>query len=329
MTDRAPALVSAAASQRAEARADRNWALADRLKGEIEAAGWRVVDQGPDYRLEQLPVDVELGGEIRYGRSDAVPSRLDAPATGVATVVLVATPNPAESRRAVDFLIAKMPDGVDVVVVADGLPDRALEGVRASDLAAQAAGPTFELVRTSAALGRAAALNIGIRRARGAVVVAIDPRVIPTGDVIGPLVAALEDQTVAIAGAVGLASADLRHFRAMAAPTHGPIDAAAISATLLAFRRADAAERGPLDEGFRSPAYLDAWWSLVLRDEGEGARPRRALAIPGLPLDVAQALASALPPDAADRLAKRNAYRLLDRFRARLDLAVPDSPPGA
>ena len=47
----------------------------------------------------------------------------------------------------------------------------------------------------------------------------------------------------------------------------------------MAFRRADAAARGPLDERFRFYRNLDIWWSLVLRDEGEGSPPRRAVAV--------------------------------------------------
>ena len=328
MTDPIPAPVAAAARRRSEARADRDWATADRLKAEIEAAGWRVIDDGPDYRLEQRPVDVEVGGEIRYGRSGAVPSRLGDPPTGLATVVLVAKPDPGVTRRAVDALAATLLDGVDVVVVADGLPDRALVGVRASDLAARTIGPPFELVRTSAELGHAAALNIGIRRARAGIVVVIDATAVPTVDVVGALVVALDDPAVAIAGAIGLASADLRHFDQVSAPPGRAIEAVAIDARVMAFRRADAAARGPLDEGFRSPAFLDAWWSLVLRDEGVGARPRRAIVVPGLALP-GQSRTGPRADREQDRRSKRNAYRLLDRFRTRLDLAVADSPPGA
>ena len=57
-------------------------------RAEIENAGWRVVDSGTGFRLEPANApDIEVGGEIRYGRSEAVPSRLDEPATGLATVL--------------------------------------------------------------------------------------------------------------------------------------------------------------------------------------------------------------------------------------------------
>ena len=67
----------------------------------------------------------------------------------------------------------------------------------------------------------------------------MDSSVEPTGDVVSPLVAALDDRDVAVAGAFGLRSADLRRFEEVSAG-----DAAAIEGYLLAFRRADAVRGG-------------------------------------------------------------------------------------
>ena len=44
---RIPDDVLTAAHERSKARAERDWATADRLRSEIEAAGWTVVDRGP------------------------------------------------------------------------------------------------------------------------------------------------------------------------------------------------------------------------------------------------------------------------------------------
>ncbi|HXG27005.1 MAG TPA: glycosyltransferase [Candidatus Binatia bacterium] len=309
-----PPEVEAAARERSAARSARDWATADRLRGEIEAAGWKVVDAGTAYRLEPAhPPDVEVEGEIRYGRSDAVPSRLHEPATGLACVVVVASPDRATTEAALAGLRAGARAGTDVVVVADGLPDEAVDGLAG---AAGAGWPT-ELIRTSAPLGHAAALNAGIRRARAEVVVVLDPSIVLTGDVVGPLVEALADATVAIAGPFGLRSSNLRQFEEA---LEG--DAVAIQGYLQAFRRSDYVARGPLDEGFRFYRNLDIWWSLVLRDEGEGEPPRRAVVVPGLPLERGEPAAWMATPEAVrDRLSKRNFYRILDRFRTRLDLA--------
>jgi cysteinyl-tRNA synthetase len=317
-----PAEVGDAARRRSEARAARDWETADRLRDEIEAAGWRVVDAGSAYRLELAsPPDVEVGGEIRYGRSDAVPSRLGEPATGLATVIIVATPVPAETLAVLEALLPSIPDATDVVIVADGLSNAEIAGLPAvttgEDSQTGSATTPIELVRTSEHLGQAAAINIGIRRSRAPVIIVLDPSVLPTGDVVTPLVRALDDPEVAIAGPVGLRSENLRQFEDALGP-----DAVAIQGYLMAFRRADAAERGPLDEGFRFYRNLDIWWSLVLRDEGEGTSPRRALVVPGLPIERGEPRAwGTTAPAARDRLSKRNFYRVLDRFRERLDLA--------
>jgi glycosyltransferase involved in cell wall biosynthesis len=176
----------------------------------------------------------------------------------------------------------------------------------------------MEVVRTSARLGWGAALNIGLRRASGEVVVVMDTSVEPTGDVLTPLAAALADPSVAVAGAFGLRSADIRKFEEV---TSG--EAAAIEAYLLAVRRADAAAAGPLDEAFRFYRNLDIWWSLVLRDRGDGVPPRRALVVEGMPIVRHEHRGwTALRPEERDRLSKRNFYRVLDRFRDRADLAV-------
>jgi cysteinyl-tRNA synthetase len=320
-----PQPVLDAAHARAAARAARDWPEADRLRAEIEAAGWRIADRGTNFRLEPLhPPDVADEAGVRYGRSEAVPSRLDLPSTCKATVVLVATDQPDDLDRAIAALRRTVPGGTQLVIVADA-PDPAQAGrlpdpIPAGGEGPGGEGPNVEVVRTSARLGWAAALNIGLRRAAGEIVVVMDTSVEPTGDVITPLAAALaDDEDVALAGPFGLRSADLRRFEEV---TDG--GAAAIEGYLLAVRRADAAAAGPLDEGFRFYRNLDIWWSLVLRDRGAGTPPGRVAIVSGLPLVRHEHRGWTSVPEAErDRLSKRNFYRFLDRFRDRGDLAVP------
>ena len=322
-----PQPVLDAAHARSAARAAREWATADRLRDEIEAAGWRVVDRGTDFRLEPLhPPDLSDEAGVRYGRSEAVPSRLDEPSTCRATVVLIATDQPDDLDRALAALGRTVPAGTQLVVVADA-PDAAQADRLPVPAPSGDAGPEaeveakveIEVVRTSARVGWAAALNIGLRRAAGEIVVVMDTSIEPTGDVVTPLVAVLADPEVAVVGAFGLRSADLRKFEEVADG-----DAAAIEGYLLAVRRADAAAAGPLDEGFRFYRNLDIWWSLVLRDRGAGTPPGRAAIVSGLPLVRHEHRGwTSVPETELDRLSKRNFYRFLDRFRDRLDLAVP------
>jgi cysteinyl-tRNA synthetase len=123
--------------------------------------------------------------------------------------------------------------------------------------------------------------------------------------------------SVAVAGGWGIVSSDLRHFEDAPA---GDVDA--IEGYLLAFRRADYPARGPFDERFRFYRNLDIWWSLVLRDEGAGTPPRRAVSI-GLPAVRHEHRGwTSLPDDERDRQSKRNFYRIIDRFGSRRDLLV-------
>jgi hypothetical protein len=316
----APPDIRDAAERRAAARRDRDWATADALRGRIEAAGWRVVDDGPSYRLERAhPADVDGATGVRFGRSASVPSRLDEAPVGPATVVVVAGRPADETVRCVRSILAHAPAGTSAVVVADALDDADVAVLR--DL-----GPMAEIVWTAAPLGFGAAVNIGLRRASGVIAILADPSIEASGDVVGPLGVALADDGVAVAGPYGLVSRDLRTYEEVTAG-----EVAAVQGYLVAFRRSDVAARGPLDEHFRFYRNLDIWWSLVLRDEGGERAPRRAVAIPHLPVLRHEHRGWTSVPEAERaRLSKRNFYRIIDRFGHRRDLVVPgDAGPGS
>jgi cysteinyl-tRNA synthetase len=325
-TDDVPAEIRDLADRRATARRARDWAAADALRDELLAAGWKVVDSGTLYDLERAaPPDVAEGHVVRYGSSASVPSRLEDEPVGLATVVLLATDWPEDLARALRALVEHSPDGTQLVVVAnDPSADQAaaLEGLDAADPGAP--GIATEVVLTSARLGTAAALNAGIRRAAAPVVILLDASVEPGGDVVTPLVDALEDPAVAVAGPFGIVSDDLRRFRAA---DEGATDVDAIDGDALAFRRADYVERGPLDEHFAFYPSLDTWWSFVLRDQPEDADeetpPRRAVRVAGMPVTRHEDRRATSPDEAErDRLTRKNRYRFLKRFATRRDLLV-------
>jgi cysteinyl-tRNA synthetase len=315
---RIPAEVLSAAHARATAREARDWAEADRLRAEIEAAGWKIVDRGTDFALTPMaPPDVAETSRTRYGASRNVPSRLDEAPTGLAAIVLVATDWPDDLSRALDGLRRGSPAGTSVVIVADGPSDDQATVLETSESEPQSDVPV-EVVWTSERLGHGAALNVGLRRVSASIAILLDTSVEPTGDFVTPLVRALDDQTVAVAGGWGIVSEDLRTFDDAPA---GDVDA--IEGYCQAFRRADYDERGPIDERFRFYRNLDIWWSLVLRDNGHGQPARRAVSIDDLPLVRHDHRGySSLPEDERDRLSKRNFYRIIDRFGSRRDLLV-------
>jgi GT2 family glycosyltransferase len=322
MRRRIPDEVLEAAHARSRAREARDWAEADRLRAAIEAAGWKIADRGTDFALTPAhPPDVVEDERVRFGASGSVPSRLDEAPVGVASVVLLATDFPDDVARAIAGLREHAPDGTQIVIVGDDpSPEQAaeLEAIEARDPGEPGIG--IEIVWTSARLGQAAALNAAIRRAAAPVVIVLDSSVEPTGDVVSPLVRALDDESVAVAGGWGIVSADLRTFEE--APP-GAVDA--IEGYALAFRRSDYIEHGPLDERFRFYRNLDVWWSLVLRDAGEGVAPRRALSVELPAVRHEHRGWTSLPAEERDRLSKRNFYRIIDRFGSRRDLSTVGS----
>ncbi len=328
-----PPEIVACAEERAEARARRDWPRADALKATIEAAGWKVEDAGRGWSLfPAVPPDVVVDGSTRYGAARSVPSVLGDPPDAAATVAIVAEGDQEAFVRLVRSLRAHAPAGTHVVVAGND-PGPAWDAPLAAAAAAPSigdGGPGIEVVRTAEALGAAAAANVGMRRARGAIVVLAATAVELTGDAISPLVAALADPGVAVAGAFGTAATELPHLAETAAADPDAIDGA-----WLAFRRDDYERLGPLDERFVVPRFLDAWWSLALRaGDDPDAPPRRAVRL-DLPVVrheedpvAGQARGTGEPSRTEarrDRLARRNGYRLLDRFGDRSDLLAARS----
>jgi Glycosyl transferase family 2 len=279
-----PAEITHLVRERTEARNRRDWARADVLKAEIEAAGWRVTDRGNRTSVSPAtPASVAIDGEMRFGAASAVPSLLDAPVAYAWTVLVPASEQPDRVSSLLAGLRDFAPAGTQVVIVANDPSDAQVAALApgAPDMAPIAA-ISPEVLRTSARLGYTAALNIGLRRAAGELVLVADGTARPTGDALGPLAAALAEGDVAAAGGFGLYSdRDSAVMRpnalrrdpspdAAADPASAPI---ALEGAWLAFRRSDYIDLGPLEERFVTPAWLDVWWTLRLR---AGAEPEGA-----------------------------------------------------
>jgi len=163
-------------------------------------------------------------------------------------------------------------------------------------------------------LGFAAAVNSGIEAAAGDVIVVYDPGVELKGDVVSPLVDALRDPAVVVAGPFGLrGKGTLKEFEESAGP-----EVDAIEGYCMAFRRADALAVNGFDTRFRFYRMADVELSFRLRDRGG-----KAIVVPGLPLERHEhRLWESTEPAERERLSKRNTYRFLDRWRDREDLLV-------
>ena len=300
MTD-VPDEVRALAAERDERRRAKDFATADALRAEILDLGFSVIDgpEGPSFE----PV---VRTEPDRLRAHDVESLLGRPPTCDVSVHWVVEGWPEDVARALAGF-------------------RALEGERdvryvVADLTQtdpSVYGAEVEVLELEPGTGWGAAMNAGLRRSRGRVVLVMDGSVEPTGDVFGPLEAALEDPTVGVCGPFGISTTDLREFH----DSPGP-DVDAIEGYLMAFRRDVIRDVGLFDEKFRWYRTADIECSFRIKETG-----LRALRVDAPVAKHEHRMYHSTPPAERDRLSKRNYYRFLERFRDRFDLLV--EPPAA
>lgn len=287
--------------RRSDARAERDWARADALRDELAAMGWEVQDTvGGSNARPILAADSD---------TDAGPDLLDEPAAVPLSVVAVAEDHGDDLARLLRGLSAQPPPGDWELVVVANAPSFDLDAVGADGV--PPVSP--RVVHSPDRLGWADARTLGLRAARGAVILLLDTSVEPTGDIASPILAAFDDPSVGLAGGWGLRSRDGRQF-AEAPP--GEVDA--LEAYCLAVRREALRAVGGFDRRFRFYRNADLDFSFAVRDAGW-----RALATEPLPLVRHEHRGwTALPAEERERLSRRNFYRFLDRWRDRRDLLL-------
>ena len=174
-----------------------------------------------------------------------------------------------------------------------------------------------EVLRLDTGTGWAEARNAALERSLGRVVIVMDGSLEPTGDILGPLTSALDDQRVGLCGPFGLVTSDLRDFHSSPGPA---VDA--VEGYLMAFRRETIAATDLFDPGFRFYRTADVELSFRIRSMG-----LRAVVVP-LPVERHEhRMWEATPEAERERLSRRNHFRFLDRWRERTDL-VTGVPPG-
>jgi GT2 family glycosyltransferase len=299
---RPPAAVASLLAERAAARAERDWATADALRDRIRELGWDPVDGPSGWTARPwLPV---------APREDLA-SRLDEPADRPASVVLVVDDHPDDLARFLASLVRHpLPAGTELIVVANA-PSGEIDG------ALQAGAPGATVLRSEVRLGWADAANLGMRRATGAVIILVDTSLEAEGEWLSPLLAALEDDTVGIAGGWGVQSGDARHFTE-AQP--GEVDA--IEGYCLAVRREALRSAGGFDHRYRWYRNADLDLSFAVRAAGW-----RAMQTDPLPLARHEHRGwHDLPVEERERRSKRNFYRFLKHWGDRPDLLLSPEP---
>jgi Glycosyltransferase like family 2 len=295
--------VRSLATQRARAREAREFAAADALRDRIADAGWAIVDApGGGWQLRPIPVP----GPPERVTPDLVPSLLGEPATHDVSFHWVVQGWPDDVDRAWASLRSLSARGSTQAVVAD-----------IAGSGTDRWGDDVEVLPLAEGTGWAAAMNAGLRRSRAAIAIVLDGSVEASGDVVGPIRAALADPATGVCGPFGIATTDLRTFE----PTAGP-EADAIEGYLMALRRDVLVDVGGFDERFRWYRSADIELSFRIKDRG-----LRAVVVDVPVVRHEHRSWEAASPEERDRWSRRNYYRFLDRWRDRFDLTVAGRPP--
>jgi GT2 family glycosyltransferase len=273
--------------ERGRLREAKDFGAADGVRDQLRSGGWEVVDTQGGSRLEPLelpPPDREV------------------------TMLTLVHGWPGDARRWLAGALSHTAEHDHEVLLVDNSAD--------TEVRSWLAGVTGDRVRAltlDPPEGWAAAANRGLEAAAGEVIVLFDPGVELTGDVAGPLVAALADRNVAVAGAFGVrAVGRIGHFHADPGP-----EVAAVEGYVMAFRRQDALDAGGFDRKFRFYRLADFDLCYRLRDHLGG----RALVLAGLPVVKHEhRLWEALPDEERERRSRRNYYRLREVWGQRQDL---------
>jgi hypothetical protein len=299
----APDDVVRLAEARSQARAAKEFDRADALRDEIAALGWSVVDEPDGFSLEPASMSTPVAVS-----ADAVPSMLEEPTTFDVALHWVIEGWLDDVDRAIDGF-RKASGGRRLQFVVTDLTGDAVE--RWSD------DDDVEVIWLEAGTGWAASRNAGLRRSLAPIVVALDGSVEPSGDVLGPIVAALADPAVGVCGPFGLVTDDLREFHEAAGA--GACDA--IEGYLMAFRRDVLTEVGGFDEKFKWYRTADIEWSFRVKDAGYRCE------VVSAPVTKHEHRAwEAATQDERTSRSKRNFYRFLDRYRDRWDLVLAGEP---
>ena len=289
-----------------------DYSRADEIREQIRDLGWEVMDAAGRTSLRPaLPPRADAS--VAYARPEDLESLLDEPPTLKATLVVVAEDHEGDLHRLLQGLTSHPPLVAWELIVVGNAPSFDLApALESHELEIE---PSLLAMRER--LGWADAVNLGLRRSRGEMLVLLDTSVEPTGDLVAPLLAAFDGPRVGIAGPFGVTSKDLRQFEE--APP-GEVDA--IEGYCLAVRHQVLREVGSFDPHFRFYRNADLDFSFAVRGAGW-----RAVRTPELPLHLHEHRGwSSLPHEERDRLSKRNFYRFLKHWGDRRDLLLHPGP---
>ena len=309
-----PPEVVALAQQRAQARSDRDFAGADRLRDEIATAGWIVTDApGGAFTLrEQPPYDVK--SSLRE-----LPDNGALGDTRRATVSVIVDGWPDDVRVCVDALLTHTP--ADVVVQALDVGN--VDG--AGDALHEFAGDRLEEWHLAGAAGWSDCRNALLRADTARIHVWCELSTVFTGDALSPLLDAIDaDDDVVGAGWKGVNVDVGDEWRSFAEAGPGEVDA--LLGYLFAMRRSAALGAGGPHPKARFYRNADMEFSFALREATMTSAGGARLVVPTADLPCRQDRHHGYhdsAPDYRDKESAKTYNRFLQRFRGRTELLAP------
>ena len=302
--------VVALAEARAQARADRDFAAADRLRDEIAAAGWVVADvAGGTFTLSEKP-PYDVLATVRD-----LPDNSGVADTHRATVSVLVDGWPDDVRTCIGALLTHTGDDVVVQVLDLGNVDGA------GDVVHEFAGPRVQEWHVAGAAGWSDARTALVKADTARVHVWCDLSTVFTGDALTPLLDAIDaDPQVVAAGWRGVDVDVDDEWRSFVDAGPGEVDA--VLGYLFAMRRSAALAAGGPHPKARFYRNADMEFSFMLREAVPGAR----LVVPAAELPCRQDRHHGYhdsDPAYRDKESARTYQRFLQRYRGRADLLAP------
>ena len=310
---RVPDDIAAKAESRLQLRKQGRYAEADAVRNDLDGAGFVVYDTKSGIRLRPKTAWEKQQEEwISYSSAAEGTARVNEPDEKELTIGIVACNYEDDVRRIVKSSLEWVGDrSAELVVVDNGSSDgtaRWLEEAARED-------PRIRVYHTDHVLGEGAAKNIVLKQSRGKTVVMLDTSVEVTGDIYGPIIDILDDESAGVTGPFGLRTDDLHHFHEGEGES-GDMDA--MQAYCFAFKRKRLADIGLTREVFRFYRNLDLDFSFHFKDKG-----LRIIADTSLPVTLHEhRVWSGLAEGERDELSRKNYRRFLDKWGDRTDLRV-------
>ena len=311
MSEAAPSEVVAMATERVQARADKNWARSDELRDLIAQAGWKVVDTSDGFELSpRPPFEVAASVKDLLARSArSVHSAL--------TIGVIIDGYSDDVRTCLSALIEFAPR--DAVVLA--LDCGNVEGAGAVVHEFAEAHPErmheFHVEQNLATAGWSTAVAALSEISDAPLFSIMDVSTVLEGDAFGPMLEVMEDPTVAVTGWRGVNVDVADEWRSFADGGPGEVDAVLGYLMLL---RTDVARAVPPHPKARFYRNADMEWCLAIRESGG------RIVVPAGELPLRQDRHRGYhdsEPQFRDKESRKTYDRLLQRFRGKPSILRP------